>query len=104
MSSVANGFSCFGKPAVAVRDKCDPDVVHGGVWTPAGDVEIPRLEDTRLARSVDDGSISMPSVTSRAEVILGFCVQFACLFLKGNHEMSMTLYWLNSGTCIYNLR
>lgn len=73
MSSVAKGFNCFGKPAVAVRDKFDPDVVHGGVWNPAGDVEIPRLDDTRLARSVDAGSISMLSVTSKAEVIL-FCV------------------------------
>ena len=72
MSSVANGFSCFVKPPVTARVKCDPDMVHGGVWKPGGDVEIPRLEDTCPTRSVDDGSISIPSVTSKAEVILGF--------------------------------
>ena len=72
MSSVAKGFNCFVKPPVAVRVKCDPDIVHDGEWKPGGDCEIPRLEDTRLARSVDGGSISMPSVTSIAEVMLGF--------------------------------
>lgn len=71
MSSVAKGFSCFVKPPVFARVKCDPDLVHGGVWKPLGDVETPRLEDTRLARSIDDGSISMPSVTSKAKVMLG---------------------------------
>ena len=72
MSSVAKGFSCFDEPAVAARVNCGPDLVHGGVWKPGGDVEAPRLEDTRLARSVDGGSISMHSVTSEAEVIFGF--------------------------------
>ena len=72
MSSVANGFSCFVKVPVAARVKCEPDKVHGGAWNPLGEVDSPRLEDTRLARSVDGGSISMPSVTSKAEVMLGF--------------------------------
>lgn len=54
------------------RVKCDPDLVHGGVWKPCGDVETPKLEDTRRARSVDNGSISMLSVTSKAEAIFEF--------------------------------
>ena len=70
MSSVAKGFSCFVNPPVAVRVNCDPDLVHGGVWKPGGDVETPRLEDTRRASFV--GSNSMPSVTSRAEVMFVF--------------------------------
>ena len=54
---------------MAARVKCDPDT--DGVGKLVGEVESPRLEDTRLARSVDGGSISMPSVTSKAEVMLG---------------------------------
>ncbi len=77
MSSVAKGFSCFVKPPVAARVKCDPDLVHDGVWKPVGDVETPRLEDTRRARSVDEGSISMPSVTPEAEVISEVCFAVA---------------------------
>ena len=69
MSSVAKGFSCFVKLPVVVRVRWDPDLDHGGVWKLFGDAEAPRLEDTRRVRSVDDGSISMPSVTAEAEVI-----------------------------------
>lgn len=73
MSSVAKGFSCFVKVPVAARVKCDPDKVHGGAWNlSVGEVDSPRLEDTRLARSVDGGSMSMPSVTSKTEAMLGF--------------------------------
>lgn len=71
MSSVAKGFKCFVNVPVAARVKCDPDMVHDGVGKLVGEVESPRLEDTRLARSVDGGSISMPSVTSKAEDMLG---------------------------------
>ena len=69
MSSVAKGFSCFVKLPVVARVRWDPDLDHGGVWKPFGDAEAPRLEDTRRVRSVDDGSISMPSVAAKAEVI-----------------------------------
>ena len=71
MSSVAKGFNCFVELPVVARVKCDPDLDHGGVWKPLGDPEAPRLEDTRRVRSVDDGSISMLSVTSKDEVIFG---------------------------------
>ena len=76
MSSVAKGFRCFVKVPVAARVKCDPDV-HDGVGKLVGEVESPRLEDTRLARSVDGGSISMPSVTSKAEIMLGVQILLA---------------------------
>ena len=42
---------------------------------PVGDVERPRLDETRLASSVVGGSMSKASVTSRAEDIVA--VQFA---------------------------
>ena len=42
---------------------------------PVGDVERPRLDETRLASSVVGGSMSKASVTSRAEDIIA--VQFA---------------------------
>ena len=70
MSSVAKGFSCFVKFPVVARAGWDPDLDHSGVWKPCGDAEAPRLEDTRRVRSVDDGSISMPSVTAEAEDII----------------------------------
>ena len=73
MSSVAKGLSCFVKLPVVVRDRFEPDLVHGGVWKPCGDAEAPRLEDTRWVRSIDDGSISIPFVKSEAEVIFGLC-------------------------------
>ena len=79
MSSVAKGFSCFVKPPVATCVNFDPDLVHGGVWKLFGDVETLRLEDTRLARSVDGGSISIPSVVSKAEVMVEFPLIFAVL-------------------------
>ena len=81
MSSVAKGFSGFAKLPVAARVRCGPDLVHGGVWKPGGDVERPRLEDTRLARSVDAGSISMPSVTFEGEVILRSLLLVAIAYL-----------------------
>lgn len=72
MSSVAKGFKCLVKFPVAARGKCDPGVVHGGVWKPVGDAEAPRLDDTRRLSSVDEGSIAMPLVTSKLEAIFGY--------------------------------
>ncbi len=71
MSSVANGLSCLVKAAVLTRLWWVLLLVHGGVWkVPVGDVDRPRLDDTRLAIPVVGGSISMLSVTPRTEDIL----------------------------------
>lgn len=71
MSSVAKGLSCLVEAPVVVRFNWAMVLVHGGVWNaPGGDVDSPRLDDTRLASSVVDGSISMLSVISTAEDIL----------------------------------
>ena len=79
---------------MAARVKCDPDKVHGGAWNLSmGEVESPRLEDTRLARSVDGGSISMPSVTSRADVMLGFQLLLAVtkILLRGGETIRFSV-------------
>jgi len=66
MSSVANGFKFFEEDPAFRRADWVPLLVQD---VPAGDVERPRLEETRLASSVDAGEISIPLVTSKAEVI-----------------------------------
>lgn len=96
MSSVAKGFRCFVKVPVAARVKCDPDVVHDGVRKLVGEVESPRLEDTRLASSVDGGSISMPSVTSKAEVMLGARTSLAITETSTTKE-TMTRFYEHAG-------
>lgn len=98
MSSVAKGFSCFVELPVAARVKCDPDLVHGGVWKLVGDAETPKLEDTRLARSVDGGSISMLSVTSKAEDILYIVLFASCSYKPTEHLLLINASWLNFGT------
>lgn len=66
ISSVANGFKFFEKDPVLRRAKWVPLLVHDA---PAGDVERPRLDETRLASFVDPGEMSIPSVTSKVGVM-----------------------------------
>lgn len=66
MSSVANGFKFLKEDLAFVQAKWMPLLVHDA---PAGDVERPRLEETRFASSVDAGEMSIPSVTSKGEVM-----------------------------------
>lgn len=72
MSSVLKGLRCLVEAPVAVRVDNPPPLDHEEEWKVlVGEADRPRLVETRLERSVVDGSISTFEDMSTVEFILG---------------------------------